>query len=222
MNAATRVLFALLVLVGSACARPTPSAPWTPGTTPPITFDTVALFLKLTPLVRDIEERTFTTIEELHRAKMYQRKRALEFRTQTLEQELEDTTGVPLFEYVALKQRILSIHKTLFAIRRLQDERVRLLQTWRIQLEHDTAPDELFVARRMHIDEHIKELELILKDFPSTEVAAVDARFKRILTVFKRPKRLTRAEQRERDERAAELLPQPPENPYRESFFDEY
>lgn len=222
MNAATRVLFALLVLVGTACARPTPSAPWTPGTTPPITPDTVALFLKLTPVVRDIEERTFTTIEELHRSKLYYRKRRLEFRTQTLEEELEDNTGLPLFEYVALKHRILAIHKTLFAIKRLQEERVRLLQVWRIQLEHDSAPDELFVARRMHIDEHIKELQLILKDYPSIEVASVEARFKRILHVFKRPKRLTRAEHRERKERAAELLPQPPENPYRESFFDEY
>ena len=220
--AAARVLLVLLVLAGAACARPTPSAPWGAGTTPPVTLETVTLFLRLTPIVRGIEEQTYTTLEEVHRAHLYARKRQLEFRMQVLEEQLEDATGVSIFDYMALKSRILDIHKTLFAIRKLQEERVHLLQVWRIQLEHDTAPDELFVARRMHIDDHIADLLRIYEEFPAEGRAAVEARFKRILSVFEPPKRLSRAELRERRERAAELLPQPPENPYRESFFDEY
>lgn len=216
------ILMLVAVAVGPALARPVPSAPWSAGTTPPVNVETVELYLHLQPLVQAIEDQQFCTIEEVYRSKLYHRKERVAFRFGVLEEHLENETGVPIADFVRLKMAILDIHKLLFALEKLREERLHLLQVWKIQLEHDTAPDELFVARRMHLDDHISEISKILEGYPPEARVAVQTRYKRILATFKRPKPLSRAERRERRERAGELLPQPPANPYREGFFDEF
>ena len=219
----TSFIFLVAMLWAAAVwARPTPSCPWTPGTTPPVNADTVSLYLRLEPLVQAIEEQQRTTVEEVYRSHLYHRKERVAFRLEVLEEQLEADTGVPIEEFVRLKLRILGIHKLLFALEKLREERLHLLQVWKLQLEHDTAPDELFVARRMHLDDHIAEIGKLLDEYPPEARGAVQSHYKGILATFKRPKPLTWAEQRERRERANELLPQPPANPYREGFFDEF
>lgn len=216
------VVLAAALSCGPAHAGPVLSNPLSGTTTPQVTLATVDLFLRLTPLVRRIEDDEWTTLEEIHRARHIKRQRRLEFRLQDVHRRLREQTGVPVEDYLRLKWEILDIHKTVFAIRKLKEERAALAETWKIQLAHDTAPDEVFVARRQHIDDHIAHLEEILKERPEEARIAVETRFDRIIAAFQRPKPPTRFEERELRERANELLPPPPANPYRQGFFDDF
>jgi hypothetical protein len=217
------VFLAAALSCGPARSRPVLSNPLSGTTTPQVTLATVDLFIRLTPLVRSIEDDEWTTLEEIHRSRHVRRQKRLEFRLHDLHRRLAEQTGVPVEDYLRLKWAIMDIHKTIFAIRSLREERRKLLETWQIQLAHDTAPDEVFVARRQHIDDHIAHLEEILKESASDEARiAVDTRFDRILAAFKRPPKPSRFEEREARERANELLPPAPANPYRQGFFDDF
>jgi hypothetical protein len=183
--------------------------------TPTVDAQSVEHFLTLAPTAWEIERLQMKKLEHVHRAHHRRRARRLEFQLYDLWKKLEYETGTSMDLFVQLRAAIVAAHRELHVVQSLRAEKADLLEHWNAHLHAKDAADEKFVGERERLDRELLAALARYTKYPEESRLAVEANVERIDRALRPPVKPSRAEQRERAERARELLPPPPENPYR-------
>jgi len=201
--------------VSSSFAVEVVSTHETVPTTVTVDASSVRVFLDLAPRAWSVEREEMRALERIHRAHHRRRAVRLGVDLQDIEREFADQYGISFEEFIRLRCAITEVHRRLTVILQLQRERVDLLAEWNDQIRKRTAADEEFVRARECLEQELEEAQSRYKELPEMARVSVESCAIEIDQALRPPRKMSRAERRERAERAAEFLPPPPANPYR-------
>lgn len=205
------LVMATALSASSACADSTG-----PGTSSlAVDLASVETFVRLAPRVWQLEREQLRALERSHRFRDARRAHRATTHVKDLERSLLEDTGVSIARFVLLRDAIVSIHRPLYLLRKLQEARGQLLARWAKERAEGTAHDEVYTQERERIEKKMRQLQGDLDAAPAASRSAVEARFDEVVKALTEPKVMSRQERREREERIGADYPPPPFDPYK-------
>lgn len=144
----------------------------------------VELFLRLTPLFKEVEDEQVRLLEEIHRRRHYGRSRRMVVEMTDVRLRGEDLGGISYARFRELRREIALIHRAYKTLAAAEARYDALILQWKAEIQAGIAPDEVFTRARELAGADVSRARLSFGKYPPAARSAVERYDSLILVAF--------------------------------------